>query len=83
MPPARWKFGVLTWMGIYPLITLLLWALSPALALMPLPLATLGLSLVLVSVMTFVVMPLLTRAFRPWLTARRTRAVPASEDADA
>lgn len=64
MQPPRWKVAVLTWVGIYPLITTLLWVLGPVLGGLPLPAVTLALTIVLVSLMTFVVMPALTRAFR-------------------
>lgn len=67
MQPPRWKVAVLTWVGIYPLITTLLWVLGPVLGGLPLPAVTLALTIVLVSLMTFVVMPALTRAFRGWL----------------
>jgi antibiotic biosynthesis monooxygenase (ABM) superfamily enzyme len=66
-PPPRYKLAVLAWLGIYPLITLVLWAISPFTAGVPLPLVTLVVSLVLVAVQTFVVMPLMTRLFGPWL----------------
>jgi antibiotic biosynthesis monooxygenase (ABM) superfamily enzyme len=67
MQPPRWKLAVLTWVGIYPLITVLLWVLGPVIRGIPLPLVTLGLTIPLVSVMTFVVMPTLTKAFGGWL----------------
>lgn len=67
MQPPRWKLAVLTWVGIYPLITVLLWVLGPVIQGIPLPLVTLGLTIPLVSFMTFVVMPTLTRAFGAWL----------------
>lgn len=74
MQPPRWKVAVLTWVGIYPLITTLLWVLGPVLGGLPLPAVTLALTIVLVSLMTFVVMPALTRAFRGWLHGPRPAA---------
>lgn len=67
MRPPRWKMAVVTWIGVYPLITLLLVVLGPLILGLPIPLVTLILSVTLVSVLTFVVMPLLVRAFGPWL----------------
>jgi antibiotic biosynthesis monooxygenase (ABM) superfamily enzyme len=58
---------VVTWLAVYPLVTLLLWILGPFVRDLPLPVITLLLSLVLVTLLTWVVMPLMLRAFRPWL----------------
>lgn len=79
-PPPRWKMAIITWIAIHPIITVLLLALGPfMLGHLPIPVVTLILSVTLVLLMTFIVMPLLTRAFEPWL-----RPQPAiSEDADA
>jgi len=66
-PPPRWKMAVVTWLGVYPLITVLLVALGPLILGLPIPVVTLILSVTLVSLLTFVVMPLLVRAFGPWL----------------
>jgi antibiotic biosynthesis monooxygenase (ABM) superfamily enzyme len=65
--PPRRKLFLLTWLGIYPLITALLWLFGPWLAALPLLLRTLLLTGVLVYAMTYGVMPLLTRLFQPWL----------------
>ena len=73
-PPPRWKMAVVTWLGVYPLITLLLLALGPLILGLPIPVVTLILSVMLVSLLTFVVMPLLMRAFGPWLRAGGTGA---------
>jgi antibiotic biosynthesis monooxygenase (ABM) superfamily enzyme len=55
--------AILTWVAIYPLITALLLILGPLiLGRLPIPVVTLILSVTLVLLMTFVVMPLLTRA---------------------
>jgi antibiotic biosynthesis monooxygenase (ABM) superfamily enzyme len=70
-PPPRWKMAIITWIAIYPIITILLLILGPViLGHLPIPAVTLILSVTLVALMTFVVMPVLTRAFRPWLQAR-------------
>jgi len=80
--PIRWKLALLTWVGIYPLITLLLWILGPLLGGLPLPLVTLMLTVALVATMTFVVMPFLTRTFGTWLRApQRAAVVTAASDA--
>jgi len=43
-PPPRWKMAVVTWLGVYPLITLLLLALGPLILGLPIPVVTLILS---------------------------------------
>lgn len=53
--------ALLTWVAIWPLITALLLIGDPVLAALPLPLRTLVLTAILVPLMSFVVMPRLTR----------------------
>ncbi len=65
---ARFKGALLSWLAVYPLVTLLLWILGPFVRDLPLPLVTLILSLTLVSLLTWVVMPVLQRVFRQWLS---------------
>ena len=57
----RYRPVLLTWLAIWPLITLLLLFGEPLLSQLPLPLRTLVLTAVLVPLMSFVVMPRLTR----------------------
>ncbi len=57
----RYRPVLLTWAAIWPLITLLLLLGEPLLSHLPLPLRTLALTGVLVPLMSFVVMPRLTR----------------------
>jgi len=57
-----------TWLAIYPTITVLLALAGPTLQEMPLPLRTLLLTAVLVPLMNFVLVPALVKVFRPWLT---------------
>jgi len=64
----RCKQAAITWLAIYPTITLVLWLFEPlGLFDLPLPLRTLILTAVLVPVMVFVLMPTLTQLFGGWL----------------
>ena len=63
----RFKLAVLTWVSAYALITTFLALLGPSLAGWPLALRTLVLSVTMVSTLTWIIMPRLTRLFRPWL----------------
>lgn len=65
--PPRFKLALLTWVSAYALITTFLALLGPSIAGWPLALRTLVLSVTMVSTLTWVVMPRLTRLFRPWL----------------
>ncbi|MGD1914360.1 MAG: hypothetical protein ACFB2X_27050 [Rivularia sp. (in: cyanobacteria)] len=65
--PPRYKLFLLTWLAIYPLITGILLLFGQQLSLLPLPLRTLILTGVLVYLMTFWVMPNLTKQFQTWL----------------
>jgi uncharacterized protein len=65
----RYKMALLTWVGAWSLITLILWALGPVMATWPLVLRTLVLSVLMVVGMTWLVIPYLTRAFAGWLAA--------------
>lgn len=65
--PTRHKLFLLTWLAIYPLITIILHFFGRYLSLLPLPLRTLILTGVLVYLMTYWVMPMLMKLFRNWL----------------
>jgi uncharacterized protein len=77
--PPRYKLALLTWAGAYATITLILAVLGPTMAPWPLPLRTLLLSALMVTVLTWLVMPSLTRLFRGWLASASLRkdALPA------
>jgi antibiotic biosynthesis monooxygenase (ABM) superfamily enzyme len=70
--PPRYKLALLTWAGAYAVITLILVVLGPAMEPWPLPLRTLLISGLMVVALTWVVIPLLTRLFRGWLTTVKT-----------
>lgn len=65
--PPRIKMAVVTWLGIYPTVAIILWVLSPVLAPLPYLLRVGVLTGVIVVVMTWGVMPRLTQLLRPWL----------------
>jgi len=67
-PPPRFKLALLTWAGVYPIITVILGLLGPELATWPLGLRTLVVSVLMVATLSWVVMPGLTRLLRPWLS---------------
>ena len=65
--PPRYKLALLTWAGAYVVITAVLELLGPTMASWPLELRTLVLSILMVVTLTWLLMPALTRLFRPWL----------------
>lgn len=70
-PPSRAKMAVLSWVAIYPLILTLNAALGPYLVPLAMPVRVLVTSLLLVPLMTWVVMPRVTRFFYGWLYPQR------------
>jgi uncharacterized protein len=70
--PSRPKLALLTWVGAYGVITVILQVLGPVMQEWPLPVRTLLLSSMMVASLTWVVMPVLVRLFRGWLIASTT-----------
>lgn len=66
-PPARWRMTVVSWLGIFPTVALLLTFVAPLLA--PLPsLPRIAVLTAMVAVlMSYVIMPRLTRLMGWWL----------------
>jgi antibiotic biosynthesis monooxygenase (ABM) superfamily enzyme len=65
----RYKLALLTWAGAYAVISVILQAFGPLMESWPLLARALLLSAMMVAVLTWVVMPMLTRLFRGWLIA--------------
>ncbi|GIH97653.1 hypothetical protein ACFFMN_43170 [Planobispora siamensis] len=65
--PARWKTWLLTVFGIYPVIIALAALTEPVLGHLPAPLRLAVVIPVAVAVMTWLVMPFLTRRCAAWL----------------
>jgi antibiotic biosynthesis monooxygenase (ABM) superfamily enzyme len=66
-PPPRWKMWLVSLVAVYPLVLSFQVLLVPRMAGLPLPLRALVFPLVLLTLMTFVVMPVVTRVLRRWL----------------
>lgn len=74
--PPRYKMALLTWAAAFPLLTALKVLLNPLLAPLPVPGQTLVLTGLLISAMTYVIMPRLTRLFAAWLVPSETGVQP-------
>ena len=74
-PPAKYKMAILTMVAIYPLLLLVSTILTSLLQGLPRFIIILITVILLVTVMTFYVMPWMTRVFRFWLYPQ-----PAAED---
>jgi uncharacterized protein len=73
VPPPRWKQLLVTLLGAYPLVVLLSAFVLPQLEGWPLLVRAAVLPVVLLSLMTYAVMPQLTRLLRGWLYPHRMR----------
>lgn len=65
--PPKWKMCLVTWLAIFPLLTLVLSITIPLLGHMPMILRLFLTTVVIAPLMTWVVMPLITRIFAGWL----------------
>ena len=74
-PPKKWKMALLTWMVIYPLVLTLSTTAGFFLDFVPLYLRMLLVSLIMVSLMTYIVMPRITTVFAPWIFKKQVRVV--------
>ncbi|MET8874806.1 hypothetical protein [Nocardia sp. NPDC004604] len=66
--PVKWKLWLLTVVGIYPLLTVLVTATGPLLEPLAPPLRLAIIVPIAVAAMVWVVMPFLTRRCARWLT---------------
>jgi antibiotic biosynthesis monooxygenase (ABM) superfamily enzyme len=72
-PPPRWKMALVTTPAAYVLILVILTALSPLSEAWPLAASNALVTVLMVVLLTYVAMPLVTRALRPWLYPSRAR----------
>jgi uncharacterized protein len=65
--PPRWKMAITTWVGVFPLLAILQWLIGPQIVSWPLVARVMLLTLIIVGLMTYVVMPRLARFLQRWL----------------
>ncbi len=65
--PPRYKMAVVTWIAVFPLASAIFAITQPVLGGLPSLIRTLVFTLIMVSLMTYVVMPRMTRLFSFWL----------------
>lgn len=70
-PPPKYKMTLVSWLALYPTVTLIFWVFAEPLAQIPLVLRTLLVTAVVMVAMTYLLMPRFTRWFRFWLYPRK------------
>ena len=68
--PPRWKMAMVTVVGVWPASMLVPWLLHSFTGNLPAPLTALLIAVGIVILLTWAIMPLLVRIFRPWLQRR-------------
>lgn len=66
-PPPRWKMAAATLLGVFPTSLFLNFTIGFLIKELPLPVRLLIIAVCMVAVLTWVVMPLVTRLLKPWL----------------
>lgn len=66
-PPARWRMTLVSWLGIFPTVALLLIFVAPLIDFLPGLLRIAVITSFVAVLMAYVIMPRLTRWFGPWL----------------
>ncbi|MCG7200592.1 antibiotic biosynthesis monooxygenase [Marinobacter pelagius] len=66
-PPPKWKMTLVSWLALYPAVTLVFVLFGDLLAQIPLLVRTLLVTAVVMVLMSYVLMPRMTRWFRFWL----------------
>ncbi|MBS97498.1 MAG: antibiotic biosynthesis monooxygenase [Oceanospirillaceae bacterium] len=74
-PPPRSKMTLVSWLALYPTVTLIFFLFGELLAEVPLLLRTLLVTGVVMPLMTYVLMPRFTRWFAFWLYPERDRNI--------
>ncbi|PPK51656.1 antibiotic biosynthesis monooxygenase [Marinobacter persicus] len=66
-PPARWKMTIVSWLALYPAVTLVFAVFGDWLAQIPLLIRTMLVTMVVMGLMSYVLMPRMTKWFSFWL----------------
>jgi uncharacterized protein len=73
LPPPKWKTAVVSAVGLYPIISVMPTLLKPITSGLPFWLANLISIIIMMPLMTWVIMPQVTRLFRSWLYPAQPR----------
>lgn len=74
-PPAKYKMTFVSWLALYPIVTLIFFVFGEQLAEMPLLVRTFLVTAVVMLTMSYVLMPRFTRWFAFWLFPKREQNV--------
>ncbi|AOY89179.1 antibiotic biosynthesis monooxygenase [Marinobacter salinus] len=72
-PPPKWKMTIVSWLALYPSVTLVFVLFGDLLAQVPLLLRTMLVTIVVMLLMSYVLMPRMTRWFAFWLFPLKDR----------
>ncbi|WP_296931692.1 antibiotic biosynthesis monooxygenase [uncultured Marinobacter sp.] len=72
-PPPKWKMTIVSWLALYPAVTLVFVIFGDLLAQVPLLLRTMIVTIVVMGLMSYVLMPRMTKWFKFWLFPDRRR----------
>ena len=70
-PPPRYKMTLISWLALYPAVTLVFVIFGDLLAKVPLLLRTMIVTIVVMALMSYVLMPRMTKWFAFWLFPRQ------------
>jgi antibiotic biosynthesis monooxygenase (ABM) superfamily enzyme len=74
-PPPRWKMAVATFLGVYPTSLFLALTVGKAVHTWPLPARSVAIAGCMVALLTWVVMPFVTRLLHGWLHSQQEKAL--------
>lgn len=74
-PPPKWKMTLVSWLALYPAVTLVFVLFSDQLAQIPLLLRTMAVTIVVMLLMSYVLMPRMTRWFAFWLFPKKNHDI--------
>jgi len=69
--PPRYKMAIVTWLAVFPVVAVIFSLFGQWLNLLPTLVRTLVFTLVMITLMTYVIMPRMTRLFSFWLYPER------------
>ena len=74
-PPPKWKMTVVSWLALYPAVTVVFALFGDWLAQIPLLIRTMLVTMVVMGLMSYVLMPRMTKWFSFWLFPKKNKNV--------